>query len=344
MGSGDDKRLGLCLVGLGRAGSSHLAALATLGDTIELVAIADEIEDRAVAAARKYGIPKRYRTLAEAMADPAVEAIDICLPNDLHRAAVVRAAEAGRHVIVEKPLANTVADADAMIAAADRAGVTLMVGQSRRFFPCALESHRQVTNGAVGRVIHVHAAYFGLMEQPQNLWWKSAARAGGLMLPLWGSHILDYILWIFGKRPRRVYMEASNNNPNWEGEDELVVTLGFDGGGMASAIMSWNARPVPKEKAMSADWGASAFSYERFVVGTEGTLQLRDERELFLNGQTLLHDRSEVDNFAIELREFADAVREGRAPISEAHQVRPVVEVMEACRLSAAEGRVVELL
>jgi predicted dehydrogenase len=230
-----------------------------------------------------------------------------------------------------------------MIAAAERAGVTLMCGQSRRFFPAALESKRLVADGSVGRLIHIHAAYFGLMEKPQTPWWQSATRTGGLMLPQWGSHVLDFEIWLFGERPRSVYMAASNNNPNWEGEDEIAVTLEFPSGGIATTVMSWNARPVPKEKELSADWGASAFSYERFLVGSEGTLQLRDERELYLNGRLVLADTENTDNFAVELREFATAIREGRQPLSSGREVRPVVEVLEACRQSAAEHRVIEL-
>jgi predicted dehydrogenase len=320
-----------------------LVALTQLGDVIDLVAVADEIAPRLKEIADRQGIRKRYATLAEALADPKVEAVDLCLPNDLHCDAVVKAAAAGKHVIVEKPLANTLAEADRMIAAAEKADITLMCGQSRRFFPAAMESKRLISEGAVGRLIHIHAAYFGFMERPQTPWWHSAARTGGLMLPQWGSHILDYDLWLFGKRPHRVYMEASNNNHNWEGEDEVAITLGFEDGGIATTVMSWNARPVPNEKALSADWGTSAFSYERFIIGSEGTLQLRDERELYLNGHEVLRDSESVDNFAVELREFAAALREGRQPVSSGREVRPVVEVMEACRLSAAEHRVIEL-
>ncbi len=336
-------KLRLCVVGLGRAGQVHLAALAKLADEIEVVAVVDQVAERATLYADRYGVHKRYSSLGEALADPTVEAVDLCLPHDLHCQAVVKAAAAGKHVLVEKPMANTLAEADAMVAAAERAGVTLMVGQSRRFFPAALESQRLVAAGTIGKLIHVHAAYFGLMERPQNDWWHSASRTGGLMLALWGSHIIDYVLWLFGRRPRRIYMEASNNNARWEGEDEVAVTLGFADGAIASLILSWNARPVPDEKALSADWGASAFSYERFIVGSEGTLQLRDERQLFHNGRLVLADREQADNFAIELQEFASAWREGRLPISSGQEVRKVVEVMEACRRSAAERRVVEL-
>ncbi len=337
------EKLRLCVVGLGRAGQVHLASLAKLTDEIEVVAVVDQVAELAAQSADRYGVRKRYASLAEALADPEVEAVDLCLPHDLHCAAAVQAAAAGRHVLVEKPMANSLAEADAMIAAAERAGVTLMVGQSRRFFPAAMEAQRLVAAGALGRLIHVHAAYFGLMERPQNEWWHSAARTGGLMLALWGSHIIDYTLWLFGRRPCRVYMEASNNNPRWEGEDEVAVTLGFADGAIATMVLSWNARPVPSEKALSADWGASAFSYERFVVGSEGTLQLRDERQLFHNGRLVLADSEQADNFAIELREFASALREGRRPISSGQEVRKVVEVMEACRRSAVERRMIEL-
>lgn len=337
-----EKPLGLCVVGLGRAGGIHLQSLAGLKDVIDVVALVDEIPGRAAELAARYDVGAHYLSLAEALGDPRVEAVDICLPHDLHCATVVKAAQAGKHIIVEKPMANTAAEADEMIAAAEAAGVTLMVGQSRRFFPAALESRRMVAEGQVGRLIHAHAAYFGLMEQPQSSWWSSASRAGGLMLALWGGHIVDYLLWLFGRRPARVYMEASNNNPRWEGEDELAITLGFGDGAFATAVMSWNARTAPKEGPGSADWGASAFSYDRFIVGTEGTLQLRDERELFLNGQSVLRDEG-ADNFAIELREFASAIREDREPIASGREVRPVVEVLEACRRSASEGAVVRL-
>lgn len=334
-------KLGLCVVGLGRAGSIHLGSLQSLTDVIDVVAVCDEIPERAREMAERYGT-KYYTSYAEALADPRIVAVDICLPHDAHCPTVVQAAKAGKHVIVEKPMANTTEEADAMIAAAEEAGVTLMVGQSRRFFPAVMESKRLVDEGKIGRLIHVHAAYFGLMEKPQSSWWSSASRTGGLMLALWGGHIVDYLLWLFGRKPSRVYMEASNNNPLWEGEDELAITLGFDDGAIGTAVMSWNARPVSNVAEASRDWGAAAFSYERFIVGREGTLQLRDERELFLNGSQVLADK-DADNFAIELREFATAIREGRKPIASGREVRPVVEVLEACRRSATERRVIEL-
>ncbi len=339
----DKRRPRICLVGLGRAGSNHLRALQAIPEELELFALADEVGKRLQATADAAGVARRYTSLDEALQDPEIDCVDLCLPNDLHESAVLKSVAAGKHMIVEKPLSNTVKEADSMIAAAESAGLTLMCGQSRRFFPAVMRAQEIVASGGIGRLIGVHASYFGFMERPQTPWWQSAQRTGGLMLPQWGSHILDFILWLYGERPSRVYMEASNNNPNWEGEDELAITLGFANKGMATCIMSWNARPVPGEKALSTDWGAEAFSYERFIVGTEGTLQLRDERELFWNGKEELRDTANTDNFAVELTEFANALREQRTPIASGREVRPVVEVMEACRASAASHEVITI-
>ena len=142
------EKLRSAVFGLGRiANSGHLPAIAACKDVIDLIAVVDPIEERAKAAFDKYGAKKMYLSQEDALSDPEIEAVALCLPHFLHAPVTVAACKSGKHVLVEKPMAIDTEGADEMIAAADA--------------------------------------------------------AGGLLIPLQGSHAVDFILWMLEKTPTR---------------------------------------------------------------------------------------------------------------------------------------------
>jgi len=337
------KKVGLAVIGCGRVAYSHLPAIKELGDMAQLVATVSRTKEHAKEAARKFGAKRYYTSLEEALQDSEIDAVVLCLPHHLHASISVKAAEHGKHMLVEKPMANTVREAEEMIEAAEKNGVILMSGQSRRFYNAVLESKKYLDKGKIGRLIDINATLFGYVDKPPTSWWSSAKKAGGLIIPLFGSHTIDYILWLFGKAPSRIYAETYSNNPNWEGEDEANILMGFDDGSMASVTMSWNARLV-KISGMEADKKILPTPiYHRYVIGSEGTMHLEDELELSLNGEKLVSGEQKPSNFHLQMKEFLTSIIEGRQPLASGKEVKKVIAVMEASQISAKEHRVVHL-
>ena len=337
------KPLRVCVVGCGRVSKSHIDGIREIPESVELAAVASRDPAKAGQFQRQYGIPKSYTDLRGALADPEIEAVVLCLPNHLHKDAAILSARAGKHVLVEKPMANNVPDAEAMAETAEKAGVTLMVGQSRRFYDAVLESKARLQAGAIGPLVSISAVLFGYVAEPPTEWWRSSKQTGGLMIPMWGSHIIDYALWMFAEPPRRVYCEAARINSSWEGEDEVALLIGFADRRFATIKMSWNTR-LKEESAWEGKGkmlSSSDIRYERYIQGSSGTMHLDDETELSLNGAPIVQGSQSPSNFALQVRELAHAIREGRKPMASGREVIDVIRVQGAALRSAELGQVI---
>jgi predicted dehydrogenase len=193
-------RVRVAVVGPGRIATAHLRAVVHNVDVAQLVAVVGvpEESERTRQLAQENKALRACDDLDEALADPTIDAVVLTVPNHLHRPLSIRALQAGKHVLLEKPLATTVDDADAMIDAAQRAERTLMVGQCRRFFPGAREAKQRIAS--LGRPLDiVHILGVGV-DNVMADWWRSAADTGGLVLGLNGPHVVDTILWFMGER------------------------------------------------------------------------------------------------------------------------------------------------
>ena len=337
------KPLKICIVGCGRVSKSHLAGMREIPDEVEIAAIVSSDAEKRKSFAQDYTVPKSFASLTEALKDPEIEAVDLCIPNHVHREAAVQSALAGKHVLVEKPMANTVDDCEQMIRAADEAGVRLMVGQSRRFHDAVFKSKELLDQGKIGCLISITGLLFAYLENPPTQWWKSREKTGGLMIPLWGNHIFDYVLWMFDEKPTHVFCEAYGNNANWEGEDEVATLIGFKDDRYATVKMSWNTKLKEAEEwdGKGKMLSSADIIYERYIQGTEGTMHLNDETELKLNGSVVVEGPQVPSNFAVQIREFASAVRENREPLTSGRKVLDIIRLQEACLQSADTHQVV---
>ena len=321
------EKLKMGIIGCGRiASTAHLPAIAESREILELIAVVDSVEERARSAHEKYGSRRYYVNVEEALADREIEAFLICLPHHLHGGATIGALNHGKHVLVEKPLALTVEEADRMINAAEMNKRNLMVGQNRRFFKASLEAKRRMKE--IGRPLHIVNVWFHFRETPPSDWWTSVEKTGGLLIPLNGSHAVDFILWLTGKRPGRVYAEKNRSNPRWEGEDDVTILLGFDDGLIATISLSFNSRQE---------------AYERYVIGSEKTMYFKNDGTLIMDGKILVEDNRPLESFKSQLEEFVMSIREHREPEASAKEVRKVVEVISAVTLSAKERKLVSL-
>ena len=333
--SDERKTLKLGFIGSGRIAQAHLKAAAQLTDRVRIVAIAGRRRDRAEAVARQHGIPRVADDYRQLLRDPAIEAVVITTPNDSHAEIASEAAQAGKQILVEKPMALDTPSAMQMVQAAEAAGVTLMVAQSRRFSDAARTLVRRLPE--IGEVIRVHITFLVPFSAPPTEWWRSAEQAGGLVILLQGSHSLDSLFWWLGRLPTRIFATASRRNPAWEGEDEADILCTYATGGVASVHLSLSTAPPV---------------HEALVVGTKGHFRLIEHPagapfeniyRLELNGQPVLEGLQTPSLYTHQLREFADAIRERRVPLASGRDVVGVMRMLDAARSSVRTGAPVSL-
>lgn len=332
----DGKRsLTLGLIGCGRISQAHLIAAAHLTDLVRVVAVSDTMRDRTVEAARCYNIPVAVQDYRRILEDPAIEAVVVTVPPGLHATVVCEAAKAGKHILVEKPMALDALAAETMVAAAETAGVTLMVGQSKRFPNAIQELVRRL--GDIGDVFRIHIAFLVSFRQPPADWWRLRQHAGDLVIQLQGSHSLDSVCWWLGQLPSRVFATAGRRNTVWEGDDEADILCTFPGGTVASIHLSLSTEPP---------------IHEALVVGAKGHIRVierpagapfENEYRLEMNGRVLMDGLQSPSMFTHQMREFAESIRDKRTPLAGGREVLSSMRVLDAARTSVRTGLPVSL-
>jgi predicted dehydrogenase len=294
-----------------------------------------EPDAAAVAFARERGIVCSA-DLEDALTDPAVQAVVLCTPHSKHAAQVVRAAQAGRHVFCEKPLALTRADARRALAAVEAAGVTLGVGHERRFEPGIMELRRLIDAGEIGRPLQVEANFSQdkFLAMPADNWRLTAAEAPGGPLTATGIHVVDLSVAILGQ-PERAFASVRQLGSHLANGDTLGALLGFHEGGHAliSAIL------------------ATPFDGRIAVYGSKGWVEVRDKAHpespegwvftLCRRGTAReQRDIAPVSSVLANLEAFAAAALGGPPyPVPHAEMLA-TVSALEAIARSAANGRV----
>jgi len=325
------QRINLGVIGCGRIAQAHLEAINYLKEDVRLTAVADVDEEKAKKAVEKFGAETYYLDYKELLKNPYIDAVIITLPHHLHCEAGVESAKAGKHILIEKPMALNVKEADKMIGEAEKNKVTLMVGQSRRFSDPVMESHKRIKE--IGKLFRIVINFLVYFPEPPTDWWKSSKKAGGLVIPLQGSHSIDFILWFFQKLPISVYATGFSRNPLWEGEDEADLIMNFSEKEVASVHLSLNTYPSV---------------HEIIIVGDKGTMRLYEystgkpfgfKNRLEINGKVLIEKEQIPTNYTLQLKEFISAIKEKRNPIASGREVRNVLKVMDAANKSINTGK-----
>jgi len=217
----------------------HAASIAQ-GQYGEVVAVASPTPGNAARLAAEYGIPKSFTDYREMLKDPEIQMITITAPNKLHCEIAVAAAEAGKHVVVEKPMAMTLAECDEMIAAAERAGVFLFYAEELFFTPKYVKAKEMADQGAFGEVYLVKQSemHFG----PHADWFWDIDRSGGGVFMDMGCHGLSFCHWFLG-RPDPVAITAQMgtyvHGDKTRGEDHTFAIVEFANGAIGHVEDSW---------------------------------------------------------------------------------------------------------
>ncbi len=231
-----ERKLKLGVAGLGRAFTLMLPTLEA-DSRVDLVAAADPRTEAVACFAAQFGA-RGYGTIDALVADPEVEAVYIATPHQYHAGHVALAAAYGKHVLVEKPIALTLAECDCMIAAVERAGVHLIVGHSHSFDRPYQRAQEVIASGAVGAVKMISAQYYtDFMYRPRRPEELSTAQGGGVLFSQ-AAHQVDIVRLLGGGRVERVRALTGAWDPGRPTEGAYAALLTFAGGAFATIVYS----------------------------------------------------------------------------------------------------------
>ena len=332
------RHLNVALIGCGIISEAHIHAYAQHADRARIVVCCDIDADKAAQRAALVGGNVRVVTrFEEVLADPLVDAVELCTPHHLHPDAVIAAAKAGKHILCQKPLAKTLADCDAMIAAVEEAGVTFFYGEINRTLPSAQLARKVIDEGRIGRVIGIQAtaAHWQGNEYLSTTWRYTPAISGGGQLLDGGIHAIDLMLHIGGPI-QSVTCFTTRFRPELGGEDTSVVSARFEGGHLGTMFSSQAA----------GLWLPGA----NFVAfGMEGILTLGGGGALVLH-RSDLPDRREVllqhngDSFAAMIGQYLDTIQKELPNPSPIQVGRENLKVVLAAYEAERSGREVQLV
>ena len=352
-----DLRVGI--IGYGLAGSVFHAPLVATTPGMRVAAISVGDTARAAQARRDFPAATLYPT-AQALlaAADTLDLVVVAAPNDAHATLGVAALEAGLPVVIDKPFAATAADAERVIAAAQRAGKLLSVFQNRRWDNDFLTARQLIAGGALGKVARFESRFERFRPAPKPGAWRESsdpALAGGLLFDL-GAHLIDQALQLLGA-PETVYAESAARRPGAQVDDDSFVALRFAGGEVAHLWMSAMPRVSgprfrvvgalgvyekhgldPQEPQLVAGLRPGAPEYGREPREAWGTLTTE------LDGLAI---EATVESLPGRYQDYyagiREALRDGApAPVDPAESLA-VIRVIEAARQSAQRGEVIRL-
>jgi predicted dehydrogenase len=294
------------LIGAGGIAGAHLRGYLANPDVVTLVAVADPVTESAEKRAAEVGA-QVFADYRDMIAQADIDAVDICLPHHLHKDAIVAAAQAGKHILCEKPLCLTPEEAREVNAAVEAAGVTLMCAHNQLFMPAVAKAKELIEAGTIGTVYEVRTtdSFYNDFD-PANMGWRAhASTSGGGEFIDTGYHPTYLLLHLAGGTPVEVSaMLATHRLKFMEGEDSATVLVRFDNGVIGTIVTSW---------AYDA-----ADSTERFsAVGELGSLTSDGTHLSYhLRGQDPVHlDLEPVELFPAEIHHFARSILDGTRPL-----------------------------
>jgi predicted dehydrogenase len=320
------------LIGCGWAGQQHARALRALGNRAQLCALADVDTALARELAKEWRIPVWTGDYRELLTRPEIDALSLCLPHSLHAPVAILAAQAGKHVLVEKPLATTLQEADAMIAAAQSAGVRLMVAENVRFDPVYRRAVALIQAGALGelfliRISREHQKHLYMQQRP----WFLREAAGGILFS-GGIHDFELLRMLGGDIEHVYALTGRKVLPEMSADDTSVVLAGMGNGAAALLTESFSLRtPTP--------------GVQGTVHGSLGSLWLDAERLRLYQSEEDDHPEqveeipvAQQDTFEAEWAHFLDCLGSGGEPVTSGRSQRAPLQAVLAAYESLRRG------
>jgi UDP-N-acetylglucosamine 3-dehydrogenase len=331
------------ILGAGMIASVHAAGYKNLKDKAQVVAVADVVPEKAEKLAKDFGA-KVYKDGMTLIKEADVDVIDICLPTFLHAEHAVAACEQGRHVLCEKPMALTLEEADAMIAAAEKANVKLMIAQCVRFWPEYALMYELIQEGSLGRPLFATGCRFSQTPSYSwNHWLLDPKLSGSAALDL-HIHDVDYLTWLFGD-PQQVSAVGVVDERGGVAMVDTSVT--YKNGGRVSVGGGWlmpTDYPFTTEMTIYCEKGCLEFS-SRAGVNIEARDKVARGIKVYRPGQPVEVIPVEgKDAYQTEIGYFLDCVAQDR-PVDKMppQEARRSLSVGLAAIESAKTGKPVQM-
>jgi predicted dehydrogenase len=299
------------VLGAGFMGSTHARALASIDD-VEIVGIYGQSENRAKPLADELGTA--WTTdLERLINDPAVDAIDICLPGPQHRPVTEAAIAAGKHVLLEKPITLLAEDADALVDLAGRSDRIFMVAHVLRFWPEYVELQKQATSGNFGKPIQAIAYRRQAFPAWSSLFSQSELTGGAVVDMM--IHDYDALNWIFGQ-PRSVVAKGIRN-PRSGGYDQVQVMIEYASGWaqVDGGMMMPESYPFTSSLQVLCETGALEYNFQAGGRSVEMGTGRNDLRIFPNEGDPYQATVEQADPYAAEIAYWVDCLRTGSAAI-----------------------------
>ncbi|SRR5258707_44746 len=324
------------LIGCGGIAGEHVKGYLKVAEDARVTAACDVSEENARRRSEQAGGARIFNDYHEMLAHSDVHAVDICLPHHLHKDAIVAAANAGKHILCEKPLCLTLEEAETVQRAVEESGVTLMCAHNQLFLP-AVERARQILDeGILGQVYELRTtdAFYHHRLKPETIGWRgqSALSGGGELIDT-GYHPSYLLLYLAGGEATEVTAMISSHRLHFlDGEDSAQILVRFADGAVGNIVTSWAYDP--------------AANMERFsLVAERGNMHCQGDNLYYkLRGDSpVALNLPRVNAYEMEIIAFVSCLRDGRKPIHTEKDGVAVLKLILGAYQSAAEKRTIKL-
>jgi predicted dehydrogenase len=326
------------VVGTG-IGRFHARGISEIPEKARLVAVCDINEAAARAVAEEYKAESYTSNYAELIQRKDVDALSLCVPHDLHCEMAVAAARAGKHILVEKPLAITMQEASQVIAAAKENRVKLMTGHNMRYMGQHAKAKELVDQDVIGKPFMMVASVH-VLGLPDGFRLNLKRQGGGALIDS-GVHRFDLIRWIMGDVKRLYGKKGRFFNMEMEGEDTAVVLMEFESGAVGTFTCCWSAK-APKNEEYLQIYGPKGS-----IIATYNgqSLEMRcDTPPAGWQGLSkFVFPIDQAGSIKLELADFADSIMQDRQPPITGEDGRKSLELTLATYLSSDTGKPVDL-
>ncbi len=321
------------IIGLGGVARSHCEAIAALDD-VRVVAVADLLEERRTRFMRDFEVPRSYASHTELLQDDEIDAVAVVLGHHLHHRLTVDALSAGKHVLVEKPMALSLEHCDAMIEAAEANNRKLMVGLTQHYYPTSITAKSVLDSGALGPVITAvcyMSKNWNYQRRPPQ--YRSRYHGGGMLLTN-GVHVVDRLTWLMGSQAMAVSASIGTHAHYQASDDSATVFIRYKNGRAGVVVAVGYADGAP--------------DYSSHVICASGTLKFSHHLEEYVRvgkggvWQDVPFTRPSAE-FVNEWRAFAECIARDIEPPTHGPYARHIMEILFAAEKSAITGREVML-
>lgn len=340
-----EKRIGFALVGLGHLTLSQLLPAFASCKKCKPVALVSGDRAKAEKVAAQYGITSKniynYQNFDEIKNNPEIDVVYIVLPNSMHAEYTIRAAQAGKHVLCEKPMANSSKEAQQMVDACKKANKKLMIAYRIQYEPLNKLAKQWTRDKKYGKIKLIEAVNTQNQGDPSQ-WRLKKALAGGGAMPDIGLYCLNTARYLLGEEPDWVFAttQSTSGDPRFkEVEESVLFQLHFPSGALVNNLSSYGVHEAKRYRAYGDNGGwfglDPAFSYKGLKMEAS---QVIDGNEYKL--QPALEEK---DQFALEMDHMATCVNDDKQPFTPGEEGLQDMKIIEAVYRSAKEGKPVQL-